>query len=267
MARPVGAERQTYAVNSNDFLYINEGEGRDHGFLHLQATVAATEEPRRLKPVNIYYHTYAGETVAQLAAVRHNLDEARKSSLTPIAASQYPAIAEGFVTTEIIAVEGLKWRIRNRGALQTVRFDDAAGVELDLAKSTGVIGQNRKGSTLYVALDEAYDEAVIALAPSDSRVTQPQLPYLIDSRWQFRDLDRRDCGFKVTAQGFGSGQMHWGGLTPGKYRLLAQVDDKPVWETVEEIDESGRLELTVEANAIQPVVVTAACADARELRR
>lgn len=267
VARPVGAERQTYAVNSNDFLYITDGQGRDHGFLHLQATLAGTEEPRRLKPVNVYYHMYAGEVAAQLAAVRHNLDQARKSLLTPIPASQYPAIAEGFATTEILAIDGSTWRIRNRGALQTVRFDDATGLALDLTRCTGVIGQNRKGSTLYVSLDEAHGDAVIALAPSDSSKTQPKLPYLIDGRWQLRDLDRQECGFQVTAQGFGAGQMRWGGLALGKYLLSARADGKTVWEGAGEIDESGLLELTVAADAIKPLVIAAACAEPRGLRQ
>src|SRR5262249_8243264 len=71
---------------------------------------AATEELQRLKPVNVYYHMYAGERAAQLAAVRRHLNEARKSFFTPIAASQYAAI-EGFFTTEITALGGSTWRI------------------------------------------------------------------------------------------------------------------------------------------------------------
>ena len=267
VARPVGAERQTYAVNSNDFLYINDGQGREHGFMHLQATLSGTEEPRRLKPANIYYHMYAGETAAQLAAVKFNLGEARKASLTPIPASQYPAIAEGFVTAEILDLGDLSWRIRHRGALQTVGFDDAANVALDLARSAGVIGQTRKGSTLYVALDEAQDDAVVALAPSGSRAGPARLAYLIDSRWRLRDLDRRECGFKVAAQGFGEGQMRWAGLAPGKYRVSAQAEGKTVWAADEEVDESGRLNLTVDAGAVDPLVITAACDQAQGARQ
>src|SRR5262249_61143963 len=111
VARSAGAERQIYASNPNDFPYTTDAQGRDHGYLHLQATIAATEEPQRLKPVNVYYHMYAGERAAQLAAVRHHLDEARKSFFTPIAASQYAAIAEGFITTEITALAGWTCRI------------------------------------------------------------------------------------------------------------------------------------------------------------
>jgi peptidoglycan/xylan/chitin deacetylase (PgdA/CDA1 family) len=251
IARSVGAERQIYASNANDFRYITDG--RDHGFLNLQATIAATEEPQRLKPVNVYYHMYAGERAAQLAAVRHHLNEARKSFFTPIAASQYAAIAEGFFTTEITALGASTWRIHNRGALQTVRFDDASGVTLDLVRSVGVIGQRRKGATLYVALDGAYDDVVVAL--TDTAVANVTHPYLIDGRWQFHSLDRHDCGFTVVVQGFGSGQMRWGGLAAGIYRVSVRASDTTVWEGTEEVNDNGRLALTIDTSALQPVII------------
>ena len=259
IARAVGAERQIYAGNANDFLYITEGHGRDHGYLYLQATIAATGEPRRLKPVDVYYHMYAGERAAQLAAVRHHLEEARKSSLAPIAASQYAAIADGFFTTEITPLGESTWRIRNRGALQTVRFDDAIGITVDLVRSIGVVGEQRKGATLYVALDATYDDMVIALARADSTVADATHPYLIDGRWQFRSLKRHDCGFTVDAQGFGPGQMLWGGLAAGVYRVSVRAGGIPVWEDTEEINNKGRLSLTIDTSAVRPVIIDVAC--------
>jgi hypothetical protein len=195
----------------------------------------------------------------QLAAVRHHLNEARKSFFTPIAASQYAAIAEGFFTTEITALGASTWRIHNRGALQTVRFDDATGVTLDLVRSVGVIGQQRKGATLYVALDSAYDDVVVALAhTAGANATHP---FLIDGRWQFHSLDRHDCGFTVAAQGFGSGQMRWGGLAAGIYRVSVRAGDTTVWEATEEVNDNARLALTIDTSALQPVIIDVACTE------
>ena len=145
ISRVAGAERQIYAANANDYLYITDGNGRDHGFLHLEATVNATETPRRLKPINVYYHMFAGERAAQLAGVRHHLDTARQALLTPIAASHYAAIADGFFSTRMTALGDSSWLIRNRGALQTVRFDDAADLAVDFTRSVGVLGQRKTG--------------------------------------------------------------------------------------------------------------------------
>jgi hypothetical protein len=101
ISRPAGAERQIYAANANDYIYITDGGGRPHGVLHLETTVNATESPRRLKPINVYYHMYAGENAAGLAGVRHHLDSARQALLTPVAASHYAAIADGFFSARM----------------------------------------------------------------------------------------------------------------------------------------------------------------------
>ncbi len=52
-----------------------------------------------------------------------------------------------------------------------MRFDDVADLSVDFTRSVGVIGQRSKGSSLYVALDEAHDEVIVALGPdaSDTR--------------------------------------------------------------------------------------------------
>src|SRR5205807_630657 len=174
LSRVVWSERQVYAADANDYIYISDGSGREHGFLNLDATIKQTENPRRLKPIDVYYHMYAGERPAQLAAVRHHLDAARQAALAPIAASHYAAIADGFFSTEITRASNLSWRIRNRGELQTVRFDDASALSVDFARSAGVIGQARKGASLYIALDASVEEAVVNLtAEAPARAETP----------------------------------------------------------------------------------------------
>ena len=260
--RTAGAERQIYAANANDYIYITDGDGRDHGFLHLEATVNATENPRRLKPINVYYHMFAGERAAQLAAVRHHLDAARQASVTPIAASHYAAMADGFFSTQIVALDQSSWLIQNRGALQTVRFDDAADLAVDFTRSVGVLGQRKKGASLYVALDEAHEEVIVALGPDGSDSAEAAAPHLIDGRWTFRDLRRRDCGFTVMAKGYGTGQMTWGGLKPGIYHVsVRDIDDKTVWDDVMEAGDDGRLALTADADAMSPLQIDVACSD------
>jgi hypothetical protein len=110
---------------------------------------------------------FAGERPASLAAVRHHLDTARQAAVTPIAASHYAAIADGFFSTQMTALDQSSWLIQNRGALQTVRFDDAAGLAVDFSRSVGVVGERRQGGSLYVALDEAHTEVILALRPAN----------------------------------------------------------------------------------------------------
>jgi polysaccharide biosynthesis protein PelA len=263
ISRVAGAERQIYAANANDYIYITDGNGRDHGFLHLEATVNATESPRRLKPINVYYHMFAGERSAQIAGVRHHLDAARQGLLTPIAASHYSAIADGFFSTQMLALGETSWLVQNRGALQTLRFDDAADLAVDFSRSVGVLGQRKKGTSLYVALDEAHDEVIIALGPDTSETAEPTAPYLIDGRWTFRDMRRRECGFTVMAKGYGTGQMTWGGLKPGIYHVFVRdTKETKVWDDVTEVGDDGRLALTADADAMNPLEIDVVCSDA-----
>jgi hypothetical protein len=266
ISRAVGAERQIYAGNANDYIYITDGGGRDHGFLHLDATINATESPRRLKPINIYYHMFAGERAAQLAGVRHHLDAARQAAVTPIAASHYAAIADGFFSTQMTALGESSWLIQNRGALQTVRFDDVAALAVDFTRSVGVIGQHRKDNSLYVALDEAYDEVIVALGPDAGESADTSAPHLIEGRWTFRDMRRRECGFTVMAKGYGTGQMTWGGLKPGTYHVFVRDSNETVWDDVTEVGDDGRLALTADADAMNPLEIEVACADSNEQR-
>jgi hypothetical protein len=284
IARPVGSERQIYAPNANDYVYMSDDDGRQFGFLYLSKTIEATENPRRIKPIDVYYHMYVGERSVELNAVRHHLDYARATPLTPIAASQYAAIADGFFSTTIVQVDATTWRIGNRGDLQTARFDDAARLSVDFARSVGVLGQERKGATLYVALDATVSEALVVVsavgvAPPPPRIApaprgvpatlkvaftpanKPEqfVPYLISSRWRFSGLDRHKCGFTVYAQGYGEGEMKWGGLVPGNYRLqvrrwAAVLDDRTTT-----VDSTGMLTLAVKADAVEPVRIDVSC--------
>jgi hypothetical protein len=259
ISRAVGAERQIYAGNANDYIYITDGSGREHGFLHLDATINATENPRRLKPINVYYHMFAGERAAQLEGVRHHLDAARQSAITPIAASHYAAIADGFFSTQMTSLGENSWLVQNRGALQTLRFDDAAALSVDFTRSVGVLGQRRKGSSLYVALDEAFDEAIVALGPDAGEIADTSAPYLIDGRWTFRDMRRRECGFTVMAKGYGTGQMTWGGLKPGPYHVYVRDTNETVWDDATEVGDDGRLALTADADGMNPLEIEVAC--------
>ena len=74
ISRQVGEERQIYAVNSNENTYTNDWTGPFYGYQNLDKTLANTEEPRRLKGFNVYYHVYSAERRASLDAVRAMLD-------------------------------------------------------------------------------------------------------------------------------------------------------------------------------------------------
>ena len=265
ISRPAGAERQIYAANSNENTYTNDWTGPYFGLFMLDKTLDNTDTPRRLKPFNLYYHMYSGERAAALAAVRHILDRARSDKVIPIATSQYAAIADDFFGVEVVQVDLFAWAIHRRGALSTIRFDDADQLALDALRSDGVLGANHHAGSLYVALDPARERSVVALrsrhadqAAGRDGANAPPLT-LIDSRWQLSDLVREGCGIRVTAQGFGTGEMAWRTVPRRAYRVTAsrggvQLSEETLWANAD-----GLFRVRIAPAAVEPLLVRFAC--------
>ena len=268
ISKPVGTQRQIYSGNSNENTYTNDWTGPYYGFQLLNETVRNTETPRRLKPFNLYYHMYSGEREAALAALRQNLNLARNSLLVPISASHYAAIADDFFAVEIAQRDALSWAVRNRGAVQTVRFDDAGDLQLDIAKSKGVLGVTRHvGGAMYVSLDAAVDEVVVSLirkAPQLDPVDEPETfaragAQLISGHWTFRDYAVSGCGFSVAAQGFGIGDMVWQTAPNRKFDISAERDGTQIARVSVTADQSGVLQIAMKADAIKPLYLKFVC--------
>ena len=263
LSKPVGAQRQIYSGNSNENTYTNDWTGPYFGFALLSETVRNTETPRRLKPYNLYYHMYSGERESALAAIRQNLNLARSLSLTPVAASHYAAIADDFFTLALTQNDELSWSIANRGEVQTVRFDDADALSVDLPKSRGVLGSTRHaGGAMYVALDPAVEPAMVTLAAVTGERTEGYrgpAASLVSARWWFRAFEPSGCGFSVTAQGFGHGDMLWQTEPNRKFDIVAERGGQELARTSAVADGMGALQVTLKTDAIAPVQLRFAC--------
>ena len=265
ISKPVGGQRQIYSGNSNENTYTNDWTGPYYGFAMLGDTVRNTEAPRRLKPFNIYYHMYSGERESSLAALRTNLNLARSMALIPIPASHYAAIADDFFQASLARIDIDAWAISNRGALQTVRFDDAEALMVDQAKSKGVLGSTRHQSgAMYVALDPAIEPAVVALkerVSPDSAVPPPPGAELVSSRWWISDYQADGCGFAATAQGFGNGEMIWQSAAGRRFDITVERDGTEFARTSSSADANGLMQVSLAADGTRPVRLRFACHD------
>lgn len=262
ISRPMGKERQIFAGNSNENTYTNDWLGPYYGYFMLEKTLDNTEIPRRLKPFNVYYHMYTGEKESALAALKYILDLARRSDIAPIAASNYAAIADDFFGVDVRQVDASAWEYRNRGAMQTVRLDDADMLTVDFEKSRGVIGFNRHAGAIYATLDRAVEPAIVALKRKDldgEQVLNAAGLNLVHGRWQLSNVKREDCAVEMTAEGFGKGDMLWR-APPGRGYLMAASRHGAVYDReVVRADAQGVLKLVVEADAIEPLTVRLEC--------
>jgi len=224
--RRVGKERQIYASQANDNIYTDGWSRNFSGFRHLLKSLARTDDPRRVAAANVYYHMFSGEREASLRALKSVLDAMQQAEIAPVFASRYAAMAAGFYTARFEKAGPLAWRIRDRGALPTVRFDAAAALGVDYARSEGVLGHRRKGDSLYIALDGANAAPLVALkAGSD---TMANRLVLHDSRWEIRRLDIAGGAASFLARGFGNGEMRWRARPGERWRIEADYSDRRV---------------------------------------
>jgi hypothetical protein len=185
---------------------------------------------------------------------------ASQATLTPVSANRYAAIVDGFFSARIHRLSGNTWRISDRGALQTVRFDADESREVDIRSSIGVVGQKRNGSTLYVALDEAIEPAVIVLGQAALSRTASRGFALIESRWLVRRIIRGQCALSLEAQGYGDGSFTWTDAGSGRYIIAVDQAGHEVWRQSAESDEAGILKFRLPVSAIDPVAIRINCA-------
>ncbi len=172
---PFGLQRdeywQIYTAQQNENIFTNEWTGPFWGFRYVIDTFKLTENPRRLKAIDIYYHLYSGSRVASLKALKEVYNWAIKQKTSKLYTSQYIKKVKGFYHTALGKIGNNSYEIRNQGYLRTIRFDKK--VKVDIKNSKGIAGFNYKGDTTYITLDKR-DKHIIKLT---NRVLSP---YLID---------------------------------------------------------------------------------------
>jgi hypothetical protein len=215
--RQVGRQWQTYTSASNENLYTNLWTGPFYGFRHVIETFENTEKPRRVAPVNVYYHYYSGERVASLASLRHVHDWVMRQPLARLFTSEYLAIVDGFRTARI-AREAPGWRVWDHGALRTVRFDDTRAV-VDLARSQGVLGFVHHQGSLYVHL-AGPEPALIVLGDRP-----PRSPYVVQASHRVTGWTREGGRVAVSLSGVGPKMVELAGLPPDR-EIAVEVRDR-----------------------------------------
>jgi hypothetical protein len=236
------------------------GGRRPHvGFDGAIETFVSTEKPRRLLPVLLNYRAHAGRDPALLRGVRAVLTDLRTKPLAPVSLDGYAAMVDGFSTTAIVRTERQTWRVSRRGALQTIRFDEASQQAVDLARSVGVLGSTRHGGSLYVALDPHVETAVVALAALRRQDDREQNLSLVQSRWLLGDLVREPCGANMRARGFGPGEFLWEGAAGQLWQIVVSRNGRKTETQTVAANADGRLAFTLETPGVDGVTLTMRC--------
>ena len=212
LTAPVEDEVQVLDALADERFY--GGTAPQTGFAGLAATLAGTESPRRIKPFHLNYTARVVQTFAGRMAVTAQLEAAAAADLSPVTARDYSGIVSGWMQFRAVPVAELAWRIDDRGAVQTLRVDNAAALSLDPVASTGVLGARRHGAALYIALDPAASRPVVALAAEGaaSGVAGPVgAPMLAQTGADTAAMTRAGCATTVRLGGLRGGMAQWWG--------------------------------------------------------
>ncbi|RME72991.1 MAG: hypothetical protein D6776_07825 [Planctomycetota bacterium] len=243
LSRQVGAHWQVLDASANEIAFTDGWKRNFGGLRHVLETWRRTDLPRRTHPIALYYHFYSGEHPAGLASLEilsRWLAEHR-DTLHPVWVSEYARTVEGFVHTRLERLADGGWRVLDRGALQTIRFD-APGRPVDLARSRGVLGFARERDTLYVHLDPAVAVAEIRFAPA----VRPR-PHIERATIAVRALERPREG----AVAFEALAAPWGRVTlagcagTALYRVRVREGGRTIEDRALSTDRRGRLSLAL----------------------
>jgi hypothetical protein len=171
LGRPVDGMLQIYSQEQNDNVFTNEWHGPFYGFRRVVDSFKFTDMPRRLKPINIYYHFYSGTKLASITALHEVYRYAAAQATLPIYISEACARIEDYFRMNLARLLDGGWQLRGGTELRTVRLDKRLGWP-NLAASSEVIGVEDMAQGRYIALSGARN-ATLALQPE--RPTQPHL--------------------------------------------------------------------------------------------
>lgn len=191
MARPVGNQLQVYAPIMNESLYTNSWTKPRYGFQRVIETFKLTGTPRRLKPIDIYYHFYSGTETASIKALKEVYDWSMKQRIHPVHVGEYCDKVEAYMQAAVARRTDGSWIMLAPDAIRTVRIPESMGWP-DIKASSGVAGVLDLPQGRY-----------LHLAPAGKKATQNTLrhyllnfndklvaaPYLVSAngrleRWQ-----------------------------------------------------------------------------------
>lgn len=183
---------QVFAPNQNENVYTNNWQGPFYGYERVIETFEFTEKPRRLKPINIYFHTYITTKRAGMQSLDKVFAYAMAQETTPVFVSDYARKVLDFQHLAVARTPG-GWRVRGASHLRTLRLPVSMGFP-DIQKSRAIAGYRAGQSDSYIHLGN--DAAELMLNPADLVV-----PRLVSANARVESFERLADGFRWNLEG------------------------------------------------------------------
>jgi len=173
---------QIYTGQQNENIYTNEWLGPFWGFKKVIQTFKLTDKPKRIKPIDIYYHQYSGSKRASINALKYVYEWAIKQSINPIFTSEYiPKVMDYYIIS--IAKEDNDYLLAGLKDLKTLRLE--AG-ENNIIFNNNIAGFNKFNNETYIHVGPS-EQLFLSLKKEQQSLKEP---YLINSNGAIVSMKR-----------------------------------------------------------------------------
>jgi hypothetical protein len=152
IGRPLKQGIQVYAPIMNENFYTELWQGAHFGYQRVLETYQLTDQPRRYKPVSIYYHFYSAEDPAGIRALKRVYDDVLTQHIFPMFLSDYARKAEEFYHYGLAKTPSGEW-FTKLNYINTLRISKTMGLPL-LNDTNHVIGYKDYNESVYVHLNQ-----------------------------------------------------------------------------------------------------------------
>ncbi|TIH12909.1 polysaccharide deacetylase [Marinifilum sp. JC120] len=223
--RALGKHNQIYTGQANENILTNLWEGPYFGFRNIVDTMKRTGSPRRIMPIDIYYHFYSGEKFASLKALEDVYEWALSQDAARVFASAYIKMVNGCLATRVEKLGPDHFVFRNYADCLSVRLDGMERVP-DLAKCKNVLGYDIQPEGIFVHLRPGTARAEIVL--SADMTVNDNFAYLKNGSGWVRNFERTTKGVRFDFECFSKGNFALGGLMPGRKYKVLRKDGPPL---------------------------------------
>ncbi|WP_432736739.1 polysaccharide deacetylase family protein [Maridesulfovibrio sp. FT414] len=245
--RELGRYSQIYTGQANENILTNLWSGPYFGFRNIVETMKRTGSPRRVMPIDIYYHFYSGEKFASLKALEDVYEWVLLQDTARVYASSYIRMVNGFLSGKIERKGPGQFVFSDYGDCLSVRLDGKSLVP-DLRNCAGVLGYDDQPEGIFVHLVPGSARAELVL--SSSQNVNDGFPYLKNASGWVRDFQRTSGGARFVFECFSKGRLTVAGLVSGrKYRIISKAG-KPL-----ELSSNQRGELQLKDLSSGPVEI------------
>lgn len=240
-AHHIGKFWQYYTSSSNDYIYT-KGWTQDYGNMKMLVDhFEHTESPRRILPLNIYFHFYIGDRQAGLDGLKVAFDYCMNTRIAPMFASEYVSVVKDFTQLRQFFLPDSSYLIRHNGALRTLRIDNNEPPGFpDLNRSKGVIGYLSHQNSLYIHLDENKTQQIYMQS------MEPHEVYLKSGSHKISEWNGTKDHISFLTRGIGKAEFEFANLHPlssYSFAFILNENNRTVVTETRMTDKNGDLHI------------------------